>query len=166
MSDDLKTTTTRHETREDKKRKLEWKDPNELDIPDSLKERLRSQGYGTRWIRVMIQGQPDPKNVMLRTREGYEFVTKQEAPEWPDAPTYEYGTHGSLIIIGDLALAKLPLEITKDRNRKMAQKTRDLTDAIARQLQENQVLNRLLPIQNSSKSQVFRGRKADLDSDD
>lgn len=149
---------TVHRTREDDARKREWKEPNELDVPESLSRRLKSEGFGTRWIRVMLEGKPDPVNVMTRLREGYEFVRKDDAPEWPEAPSMEYGTHGNLITIGDLALAKLPLDISQSRTRQMQERTRSLADAIDRQLNENRQLNRAMPISNrGSSSKVFSG---------
>jgi len=149
---------TLHRTRDEESRKREWKEPNELDVPESLSRRFKSEGFGTRWIRVMLEGKPDPVNVMTRLREGYEFVRKDEAPEWPEAPSMEYGTHGNLIVIGDLALAKLPLDISQSRTRQMQERTRSLADAIDRQLNENRQLNRAMPISNrGSSSKVFSG---------
>lgn len=149
---------TLHRTRDEESRKREWKEPNELDVPESLSRRFKSEGFGTRWIRVMLEGKPDPVNVMTRLREGYEFVRKDEAPEWPEAPSMEYGTHGNLIVIGDLALAKLPLDISQSRTRQMQERTRALADAIDRQLNENRQLNRAMPISNrGSSSKVFSG---------
>ena len=105
---------TLHRTRDEESRKREWKEPNELDVPESLSRRFKSEGFGTRWIRVMLEGKPDPVNVMTRLREGYEFVRKDEAPEWPEAPSMEYGTHGKKIVSGPAwPFAKLPLDISE-----------------------------------------------------
>lgn len=149
---------TMHLSREDESRSREWKEPNELDVPESLVRRLKSEGFGTRWIRVSVEGKPDPVNVMTRLREGYEFVRADEAPEWEGVPNQEYGKHGNLIVIGDLALAKMPLDISASRTRQMQEKTQALTDAINRQLSENRQLNRAMPISNKgSSSKVFSG---------
>lgn len=149
---------TQHRTREETARKREWKEPNELEVPESLTRRLRSEGYGTRWIRILLEGKPDPINVMTRLREGYEFVRNDDAPEWAEAPSIDYGSHGNLIAIGDLALAKLPLDISESRTRQMAERTQSLTDAINRQLQENRNLNRAMPVSNrGSSSKVYSG---------
>lgn len=149
---------TMHQSREDMSRSREWKEPNELEVPESLTKRLTSEGFGTRWIRIMLEGKPDPVNVMTKMREGYEFVRKDEAPEWVGAPTLDYGTHGNLIVIGDLALAKLPLDISRSRTRQMQERTKALTDAIDRQLSENRNLNRAMPISNrGSSSKVYSG---------
>ena len=149
---------TQHRTREETSRKREWKEPNELEVPESLTRRLRSEGYGTRWIRILLEGKPDPVNVMTRLREGYEFVRKDDAPEWADAPNLDYGSHGNLIVIGDLALAKLPLDISESRTRQIGERTQALADAINRQLSENRNLNRAMPISNrGSSSKVFSG---------
>lgn len=160
--------TTQHQTQATKTQKREWVEPNQLDIPPEVEAMLKSQGYGARWIRVLLDGKPDAVNVMTRKREGYEFVTLDSVDKfWPDAPVMDYGAHGNLIVIGDLALAKLPLEISDDRKRKMHQKTKELTNAIQRQLMENQPLNQLMPIQDSSKAKVYRGtRPASLDTED
>jgi hypothetical protein len=151
-------TMTMHKTREDESRKREWKEPNELDVPESLVRRLKSEGFGTRWIRISAEGKPDPVNVMTRLREGYEFVKREDAPEWEGAPSLEYGSHGNLIVIGDLALAKLPLDISQSRTRQINERTQSLTDAIQRQLAENRNLNRALPVSNrGSSSKVYSG---------
>lgn len=153
-----------HRSREDEARKREWKEPNELEVPESLMRRLKSEGFGTRWIRILLEGKPDPVNVMTKMREGYEFVRKDEAPEWVGAPAMDYGSHGNIIVIGDLALAKLPLDISESRTRQMAEKTQSLTDAINRQLQENRRLNQAMPISNrGSSSKVYSGRTPTLD---
>ena len=153
-----------HRSREDEARKREWKEPNELEVPESLVRRLKSEGFGTRWIRILLEGKPDPVNVMTKMREGYEFVRKDEAPEWVGGPAMDYGSHGNIIVIGDLALAKLPLDISESRTRQMAEKTQSLTDAINRQLQENRRLNQAMPISNrGSRSKVYSGRTPTLD---
>ena len=149
---------TLHRTRDEASRKREWKEPNELDVPESLSRRFKSEGFGTRWIRVMLEGKPDPVNVMTRLREGYEFVRKDDAPEWVGAPTMDYGSHGNIIVIGDLALAKLPLDISESRTRQIGERTQSLTDAINRQLAENRNLNRAMPVSNrGSSSKVYSG---------
>ncbi len=149
---------TTHRSREEDSRSREWKEPNELEVPESLVRRLKNEGFGTRWIRVMSEGKPDPVNVMTRLREGYEFVKVDEAPEWLGAPSLEYGKHGNIITIGDLALAKLPLDISKSRTRQMEERTQALTDAINRQLAENRNLNRAMPVSNrGSSSKVYSG---------
>lgn len=149
---------TMHRTRDEESRKREWKEPNELDVPESLLRRLHSEGFGTRWIRILLEGKPDPVNVMTRMREGYEFVRKDDAPEWSEAPSLEYGNHGNIIVIGDLALAKLPLDISESRTRQISERTRALADAVDRQLDENRRLNGTMPIsRRGSSSKVFSG---------
>lgn len=149
---------TLHRTRDEESRKREWKEPNELEVPESLTRRLKSEGYGTRWIRITLEGKSDPVNVMTRLREGYEFVRKDDVPEWVGAPTMDYGSHGNIIVIGDLALAKLPLDISESRTRQIGERTQSLTDAINRQLAENRNLNRAMPVSNrGSSSKVYSG---------
>lgn len=155
-------------TRQDQARKREWKDPNELDVPEAVKERLNSEGFGLRWIRVIEPEThlPDVKNVYARHREGYEFVTPEDVPEWKFVPGYEVGKFGTLIVVGDLALAKLPLEIDASRKREMRNRTNQLTQAIERELYENKQLNDKLPIDNRSRSQAIVGGGKRLEADE
>lgn len=149
---------TQRPTRESQAREEEWKEPNDLDVPTGLKSRLKSQGYETRWIRIFLENEPDAKNVMLKEREGYTFVTVEEAPEWANPPSVNYGRHGNLIVVGDLALAKIPYKIAESRRRAMTKRARDQMQAVDRMLYENSGLNRTMPIRNDSRSQIFKGR--------
>lgn len=142
-----------------KPRVKEWKEPNELDVPETLREALLAEGCKPRFIRVELDGKPDSRNVMTRHREGYEFVSKDfaEANGWVDPPSMDYGKHGNIVVIGDLALAKLPVEISESRDEQMQAKAQAQIQAVNRQLYENARLNSMLPIQNSSRSQVTGG---------
>ena len=44
------------ETREEQTKEYEFKEPNWLDIPDSVVDRLKSQGMVLRWIRISLKG--------------------------------------------------------------------------------------------------------------
>jgi hypothetical protein len=156
---------TKHPTRTDEARDQEWKEPNELEVPEAVLESLKATGCEPRWIRVSLGGKEDSNNIMTKLREGYTFVKWEDVEEiWSDAPSMT-GKHGNLITVGDLALAKLPISISESRKRAMAKKTRDLTEAIDRNLFENSPrnLNQLMPVQNNSRSQVFRGRQVQVD---
>lgn len=160
--------TTTRPTRKDQARKLEWKDPNQLDVPESVVEYFKGEGYGLRWIRVIDPEtkKPDSKNVYDRQREGYEFVRAEEVPSWEYAPSLDIGKWGDLIVIGDLALAKLPLEIDRDRKRKMREKTQAISNAIEQELYENKQLQERLPIRNDSKSRIHVGGGKKVAADD
>ena len=150
-------------------RAKKWKEPNDLEVPELLKEHLASQGYGTRWIRVTFRNEHDGENIFRRQREGYEFVTAEEAEAhgWNFPPVYDTGKE-KVVRVGDLALAKLPLEISEDRDRQMADRTRRITQGVNEALYENARENRLLPIRDSSRSQTTTGgsRQVIVDNDD
>lgn len=158
--------TSTRPTRKQEVRAQEWKEPNELEIPEELVARLRAEDFEPRWIRLMLGGREDANNVMTRLREGYVFVSRESVEDiWPEVPSYEHGKHGNLIVVGDLALAKLPISISTSRKRAMAEKTQALTEAIDRNLWENSPkhLNQMMPVSNNSRSQVFRGRNVKVD---
>lgn len=161
---------TRHQTREANARRKVWKDPNLLEIPAEVEDAFKQSGYGLRWIRYTFGNEADGKNVLTRQREGYEFVQASEVEPfgWTSPPTIENSKYGSLISIGDLLLAKIDLDIAEDRDRQMADRTRRITQGVNDALYENARENRLLPIQNSSRTQTTTGgaRQVIVDKDD
>jgi len=161
---------TKHRTRESDQRRRVWRDPNVLDIPPQVEDAFKNSGYGLRWIRHTLGNEADGKNVLLRTREGYEFVTTDEVREfgWELPPTVEHSKYGTLISIGDLALAKLPLEISEDRTRQMEMKTARITKGVNDALYQNARENRLMPVVDGSVSKTTTGgsRQVIVDNDD
>lgn len=158
--------TSTRPTRQTEARVQEWKEPNELEVPEEIVARLKAEDFEPRWIRLLLAGREDANNVMTRMREGYLFVTRESVEDvWPEAPSYEHGRHGNLIVVGDLALAKLPIRISDSRKRAIAEKTQALTEAVDRNLWENSPkhLNQMMPVSNNSRSQVFRGRNVKVD---
>lgn len=139
-------------------RAKKWKEPNDLEVPELLKEHLASQGYGTRWIRVTFRNEHDGENIFRRQREGYEFVTAEEAEAhgWNFPPVYDTGKE-KVVRVGDLALAKLPLEISEDRDRQMAERADAIMRGVHEQLTANARENQMLPLTNSSKETITTG---------
>lgn len=139
-------------------RKKTWKEPNDLEVPQQLADYLRSQGMGTRWIRVAVRSDMDAENVFKRSREGYEFVTPQEAEEhgWEYPPTYDTA-RGPILRVGDLALAKLPLEVSEDRDRQMAERSAAIMQGVHDQLTANARENQVAPLFNSSQERITTG---------
>jgi len=162
------TTVSKQVTRKQEARPQEWKEPNELEIPEEVVARLKAEDCEPRWIRILIEGREDANNIMTRLREGYQFVKRESVEDiWPEVPSYEHGRHGNLILVGDLALAKLSISISKSRKAAMSEKTRNLTEAIDRNLWENSPkhLNQMMPVSNNSRTQVYRGRNVQVDGD-
>lgn len=86
---------------------------NVLQLPEATLERLAREGYAHRWIRLKTSeyGRDDPANVAKWRELGYEFVTKEEAPELVYGYTpVNHGLYGDIITVGDLALAKVSIE--------------------------------------------------------
>ena len=74
----------------------------------------------------------------------------------------ERGDLEGTIVRGDVALAKRPIEIDDAVRQAQVNKTRQMDDAINRRLMESS--DSRVPITNSSKSRVSKGRSAHFDS--
>ena len=111
--------TTRGETAQRKP----WAPPTMLDAPPA------PEGYKHRWIRAEVRGFDDRQNISARLREGYEFVRKDEYPDF-EAPVMESGRYEGVFGVGGLILARIPLETVKERTDYFASKSQDLMDAV------------------------------------
>lgn len=89
---------------------------NVLQLPQTTIDSLARSGYTTRWIRIKASeyGREDPGNIAKWRELGYEFVTKEDAPELAFGYTpISHALYGEIITVGDLALAKVLIE-TRD----------------------------------------------------
>jgi hypothetical protein len=132
---------------------------DDLWVPPALQKRLRNQGLAWRWIRVHIRGN-DAENapyIARRMRQGYTFLKPEEAPEWEGAPEANYGRHGSIISVGDLAFAVVPQEIVNRLKAQSEGKAQAMQKAIRQQLMAQS--DSKLPISDSSKSVVTGGTR-------
>lgn len=87
---------------------------NVLKVPDAVEKRLLEKGYETRWVRYKVSefGRDDRANVAKWVELGYDFVKPEDAPELVFGySTTKHETFGNLITVGDLALAKVPIEV-------------------------------------------------------
>ena len=112
------------ETRAKTERRKPWAPPSQLDAPPA------PEGFKHRWIRAETVGQMDQKNVSARLREGWEFVRADEYSdmEWPSIDT---GRYSGVIAVGGLMLARIPLEIVKERSQYFAQVAQDYPESRA-----------------------------------
>ena len=108
-----------------------WKPPSTLDAPPA------PQGYAHRWIRMEANGFDDRKNLSARLREGFELVRAEEYPDW-DLPTLQDGKHAGVIAVGGLVLARVPLEIVKQRNSHYRVQAQDQLTAVDNDLLRDQ----------------------------
>ena len=147
------------ETRELQSREndFEYREPNLLDIPESVEERFLNQGLKLRWIRVLQKGQDDYQNVGKRLAEGWQFVSVEEVPELQHTSfVREEGRYLGAVCRGDLALAKMPLRKAQSRQAYYEGQSQEMVDAVNQQLMGQS--DSRMPIRNSSKTNVTRGR--------
>jgi hypothetical protein len=110
-------------TREETAQRKPWAPPTMLDAPPA------PEGYKHRWIRAEVRGFDDRQNISARLREGYEFVRKDEYPDF-EAPVMESGRYEGVFGVGGLILARIPLETVQERTNYFAAKSQDLMDAV------------------------------------
>lgn len=147
------------ETRElnTREQDMEYREPNMLDIPDTIVERFKNQDLALRWIRINLKGQDDYKNVGTRMQEGWQFVSVDEVPELQHTSfVRDEGRYMGAVCRGDLALAKMPMAKAQSRQRYYEGKSHEMVDAVNQQLMGQN--DSRMPIKNSSKSNVTRGR--------
>ena len=140
------------ETRAKTERRKPWTPPSQLDAPPA------PEGFKHRWIRAETVGQMDQKNVSARLREGWEFVRADEYSdmEWPSIDT---GRYSGVIAVGGLMLARIPVEIVKERSQYFAQVAQDKDEAVANDPLKDQ--HPSMPVQNESRRSrvTFGGKK-------
>ena len=150
MSNDKKTSRA-SQTREKESRKKVWTPPSPLDAPPA------PTGFHHRWIRAESMGFDDSKNVQGRLRSGYELVRADEYPDG-DIPVVESGKYKGVIGVGGLVLARVPLEIVKQRADYYAKQHNDKVEAMDNDLMKDE--HKSMPIDIDRQSRVtFGGSK-------
>lgn len=144
-------------SRENSGRKVQFEEPNWLDIPETVRERFHNEGLALRWIRVSLKNQDDYQNVGKRQAEGWSFVSQEEVPEMLSSSIVRgEGRYSGAVCRGDLALAKMPLELAESRQEFYENRSREMVDAVNAQLMRDNVPG--MPISNASRTQVSRGK--------
>jgi len=145
-------TSRESNSRNKEARKKDWTPPSSLDAPAA------PQGFAHRWIRTAVAGFEDVANVSKKLREGWEFVKAEtllsEIGEH-EYPIISEGKHAGLVGIGGLVLARIPLEILKQRAEYFRKITQDRTDALDRDLMKEQHPD--MPINIDRQSRVTFG---------
>ena len=157
--------TTRNETRSDNLREQnlredQWtyEEPDALTIPEVVKARYDSEGMALRWLRISLKGQDDITNVGKKQQAGWIFVTPDEVPEMAVTSfVRDEGRYLGTVCRGDLALAKLPTGKVMARRKHYENKANNMMDAVNAQLMKGN--NSRMPITNSSKSVITKGRQ-------
>ena len=150
-----KTTSEGIASRSHQKRKVTYTPPSYLDAP---KPKVDSVKY--RWLRVSAGGEDDARNISKRKREGYEFVKKEEHPDF-DVPMHETGKYAGVIGSGDLVLAKIPVEMAEAKEEYFRNKTKQQTNAVEADILKEQ--HPSMPLTQKRSSSVSVGKKKDAD---
>ena len=147
-----KNTSRANQTRSKSERPKVWVPPSSLDAPPA------PDGFRYRWIRAEVQGFQDTTNVTSRQREGYELVRAEEVENASDYPVLDEGRYKGVIGVGGLLLAKVPVEIAKQRQEYMTKRHEERSEAVSNDLMREQ--DSRMPINVDRQSRVtFGGTK-------
>ena len=147
-----KNTSRANQTRSKSERPKVWVPPSSLDAPPA------PDGFRYRWIRAEVVGYQDTKNITSRLREGYELVRAEEVENASDYPVLDEGKYKGVIGVGGLLLAKVPVEIAKQRQDYMTRRHEDRNEAVENDLMKEQ--DNRMPINVERQSRVtFGGTK-------
>ena len=147
-----KKTSRANQTRSKSERPKVWVPPSSLDAPPA------PDGFRYRWIRAESVGFQDTKNISGRIREGYELVRAEEVENAADYPVLDEGRYKGVIGVGGLLLAKVPIEIAKQRQAYMTSRHQERSDAVENDLMKEQ--DERMPINVERQSRVtFGGTK-------
>ena len=145
-------TSRANQTRTKSERPKVWVPPSSLDAPPA------PDGFRYRWIRAEVQGYQDTTNITSRQREGYELVRAEEVENASDYPVLEEGRYKGVIGVGGLLLAKVPIEIAKQRQEYMTKRHEERSEAVSNDLMREQ--DSRMPINVDRQSRVtFGGTK-------
>ena len=145
-------TSRASQTRSQSERPKVWVPPSALDAPPA------PDGFRYRWIRAETVDFQDTKNVAGRLREGYELVRADEVENAGDYPVLDDGKYTGVIGVGGLLLAKVPIEIAKQRQEHMTRRHEDRSKAVENDLMKEQ--DQRMPINVDRQSRVtFGGTK-------
>ena len=147
-----KNTSRANDTRSKSERPKVWVPPSSLDAPPA------PDGFRYRWIRAEVVGYQDTKNITSRLREGYELVRAEEVENASDYPVLDEGKYKGVIGVGGLLLAKVPVEIAKQRQDYMTSRHEERNEAVENDLMKEQ--DSRMPINVERQSRVtFGGTK-------
>ena len=147
-----KKTSRANDTRSKSERPKVWVPPSSLDAPPA------PDGFRYRWIRAESVGFQDTKNIASRMREGYELVRAEEVENSSDYQVLDEGRYKGVIGVGGLLLAKVPIEIAKQRQEYMTRRHAERSEAVNNDLMREQ--DKRMPINVDRQSRVtFGGTK-------
>ena len=152
MEKEKEKTSRANQSRSKSERPKVWVPPSSLDAPPA------PDGFRYRWIRAESVGFQDTKNITGRVREGYELVRSEEIANASDYPIVEEGRYKGVVGVGGLLLAKVPVEVAKQRSEYMSKKHGERSEAVNNDLMKEQ--DKRMPINIERQSRVtFGGTK-------
>jgi len=152
MEKEKNKTSRANQTRSKSERPKVWVPPSSLDAPPA------PDGFRYRWIRAESVGFQDTKNITSRLREGYELVRAEEIENASDYPVIDDGRYKGVVGVGGLLLAKVPIEIAKQRQEYMSRRHSERSDAVNNDLMNEQ--DKRMPINVDRQTRVtFGGTK-------
>ena len=152
MEKEKNKTSRANQTRSKSERPKVWVPPSSLDAPPA------PDGFRYRWIRAESVGFQDTKNVTSRLREGYELVRAEEIENSSDYPVIDDGRYKGVVGVGGLLLAKVPIEIAKQRQEYMTRRHAERSEAVNNDLMKEQ--DKRMPINVDRQTRVtFGGTK-------
>tara|TARA_B100000401_G_scaffold336869_1_gene235553 strand:+ start:86 stop:550 length:465 start_codon:yes stop_codon:yes gene_type:complete len=152
MEKEKEKTSRANQSRSKSERPKVWVPPSSLDAPPA------PDGFRYRWIRAESVGFQDTKNITGRIREGYELVRAEEIINASDYPIVEEGRYKGVVGVGGLLLAKVPVEVAKQRSEYMSKKHGERSEAVNNDLMKEQ--DKRMPINIERQSRVtFGGTK-------
>ena len=152
MEKEKNKTSRANQTRSKSERPKVWVPPSSLDAPPA------PDGFRYRWIRAESVGFQDTKNVTSRLREGYELVRAEEIENASDYPVIDDGRYKGVVGVGGLLLAKVPVEIAKQRQEYMSNRHKQQDEAVQNDLMKEQ--DQRMPINVERQTRVtFGGTK-------
>lgn len=125
---------------------------NDLEIPEEIEIAFRKQGYHLRFVRFIKPGtsnELDYQNLGKRIQQGYTFVSSREAPELAltsfkrdiDIVGFDGGDFKDVIVKGDVALMKVPLENVLERQKEVATVVRNQMMAVNTQAKRSNLID-------------------------
>ena len=132
MEKEKEKTSRANQSRSKSERPKVWVPPSSLDAPPA------PDGFRYRWIRAESVGFQDTKNITGRIREGYELVRAEEIINASDYPIVEEGRYKGVVGVGGLLLAKVPVEVAKQRSEYMSKKHGERSEAVNNDLMNEQ----------------------------
>lgn len=144
------------ETRGSVQRDYKYTPPNEMDIPAEITAKFKEMGFRLRWVRILINGEEDYKNIGNSLKEGYVFVTSEEVEDSiPMARLFSTKNHKNLVTVGDIALAKIPAYKADARRRYYEGKAKELENIGKREIRGSDPrMNKLTPVFDESTTKV------------